>query len=351
MPDDQIIHLTPPLLSPDHIQELVTCIRPKHRDGYQLYGELKNNKLIIHNYGHSGSGWTLLFGVIEQVMDEFEHQLAEHPQFKNKPICVIGAGCMGRLAAITLARKGYAVTIVAEQVENIASDKAVGLFFPYTAFTPVYNKYQRAQEVSLREYSAIINGTHPFITASAAERLPQYVDLTTKYSRLNFWGPPRLVTLDFGAGTKHDVREYNTLFIHTFNMMQQMQAYITKLGIKTHARHIDSFDEIEESIIINCTGLGAELLNNDAGLIPVQGHLIKLKDQPAACLRYIIHVRVMQHGKPEYVYFAPKASGVLGSTYIEGERQLDANAHEFELMLERARDYFGPSTPLKARSG
>ncbi len=347
----ETIHLTPPILSTDHIQELVTCIRPKHADGYQLYGELKNNKLIIHNYGHSGSGWTLLFGVIEQVMDAFEHQLVEHPQFKNKPICVIGAGCMGLLSAITLARKGYAVSIVAEHVENIASDKAVGLFFPYTAFTPVYNKYQRAQEVSLREYSAIINGTHPFITSSAAERLPQYVDLTTKYSRLSFWGPPRMVTLDFGNGTQQNVREYNTLFIHTFNLMQQMKEYAAKLGITTHIRHVDSFDKIPESIIINCTGLGAEQLNSDAGLIPVQGHLIKLKDQPAACLTYIIHVRVMQHGKPEYVYFAPKASGVLGSTYIEGKRHLETNTHEFDLMLERARNYFGPSTHLTARSG
>lgn len=337
----QTIHLTPPILSADHIQELVTCIRPKHADGYQLHGELKRDKLIIHNYGHSGSGWTLLFGVIEQVMEEFEQKLAENPQFKNKPVCVIGAGCMGLLSAITLARKGYTVKIVAEQFENIASDKAVGLFFPYTAFTPVYNKYQRAQEVSLREYTTIINGTHPFITPSAAQRLPQYVDLTTKYSRLNFWGPPRMVTLDFGNGTKHDVREYNTLFIHTFNMMQQMKEYATMLGISMQEQHVSSFDELQESIILNCTGLGAQQLNNDAGLIPVQGHIIKLKNQPAACLQYIIHVRVMQHGKPAYVYFAPKASGVLGITYIEGEQRLDTNTHEFDLMLERARDYFG----------
>ncbi|MGE0010183.1 MAG: FAD-dependent oxidoreductase [Candidatus Babeliales bacterium] len=343
----ETIHLTPPILSADHIEEFLSCIRPKHANGYQLYGEVKNDKLIIHNYGHSGSGWTLLFGVIEQVLEEFEAQLTQHPSFKSKPICVIGAGCMGLLSAIALAQKGYAVTIVAKQFDNTTSQNAVGLFFPYTAFTPVYNKYQRAQEVSLREYTAIINGEHPFIAPSAAQRLPQYVDLTSKYSRLNFWGLPKLATLDFGNGKQHAVREYNTLFIHTYHMMQQMKAHAQKLGISLHERTITSFDELDESIIINCTGLGAQQLNNDSGIIPVQGHLIRLKEQPIAALTYIIHVRVMQHGKPAYIYFAPKASGILGITYIEGVRDTQTNMHEFNAMLERARDYFGPSTQLK----
>lgn len=341
MQDTPLVHLTPPLLSPDHIDQLVSCIRPKHTQGYQLYGEIKQDKLIIHNYGHSGSGWTLLFGVIEQLMAEFDTQLAQNPSFKNKPVCVIGAGCMGLLSAIYLAQKGYAVKIVAKEFEQIASDKAVGLFFPYTAFTPVYNKYQKAQEVALREYTAIIEGKHPFISSTAAERIPQYVDLTTKYSRLNFWGLPRMVTLDFGNGKQHQAREYNTLFIHTFSMMQQMKAYALKLGITFEHRTITSFTEIAESIIINCTGLGARELNNDAGLIPVQGHLICLKNQPAAALTYVIHVRVLQNGKPTYIYFAPKASGILGITYIEGQDNLAANPHEYDLMLERARDYFG----------
>lgn len=341
MQESPIVHLTPPKLSPDHIDQFVSCIRPKHTHGYQLYGELKHDKLIIHNYGHSGSGWTLLFGVIEQVMVEFEAQLGLNPSFKNKPVCVIGAGCMGLLSALYLAQKGYTVKVVAKEFENIASDKAVGLFFPYTAFTPVYNKYQQAQEVALREYTAIIEGKHPFISSAAAERIPQYVDLTTKYSRLNFWGLPRMVTLDFGNGTQHHAREYNTLFIHTFSMMQQMKAHAEKLGITFEQRTITSFTEITEPIIINCTGLGARELNHDAGLIPVQGHLIRLKNQPTAALKYVIHVRVLQNGKPTYIYFAPKASGILGITYIEGQDNLAANPCEYDLMLERARDYFG----------
>lgn len=335
------ILLTPPQLTPDHLDTLVTCLRPKHADGYQLYAQIQDSKLIFHNYGHSGSGWTLLFGVIEQLMELFDREMIEHPEYNNKPICVIGAGCMGLLSAINLAQKGYQVTIQAESFEDIASDKAVGLFFPYTAFTQVYNKYQQAQEVSLREYTQILEGAHPFLPRSTVARLPQYVDLQTKYSRLNFWGPPRYTTIDFGNGTKHDVREYNTIFIHTAHMMHHLRAHAQALGIPFIQKRVENLRDVHEPIIINCTALGARTLNNDTGLIPVQGHLITLANQPIQELQYIIHVRVVQNGKPCYLYFAPKGCGILGITYIEGEWDVNANQHEFDLLIERARTFFG----------
>ena len=58
------------------------------------------------------------------------------------------------------------------------------------------------------------------------------------------------------------------------------------------------------------------------------------------CL-YILHVRVIQNGTPKYLYFAPKESGILGITYIKGEDSLESNKEEFDLILERAREYFG----------
>lgn len=337
----KVIHVTPARLSDNHILERVSCIRPKHEDGYQLYGEIKHDKLLIHNYGHSGSGWTLLFGIMEQLIEVFDAEIARYPHYKDKAVCVIGAGCMGLFSAITLAQKGYQVRIIAKEFEHIASDKAAGLFFPYTAFTSRYTKYKRAQETSLRVYTQILRNAHPFFSQSCAEQLPQYVDLSTNYSRLAFWGEPQYVTLDFGNGTRHNVREYSTLFIHTLHMMHSMRQEIARLGIPMHIQYVTSYEEIHESIIINCTGFGARLLNKDPRLIPVQGHLIRLTDQPEQALRYSIHVKMKQHGKEELLYYAPKASGILGITYLEGQDDITANNHEFNHILERARTFFG----------
>lgn len=339
-----IIHLTPPSVSSEHIQERITCIRPKHAEGFQVYGEIKNNKLIVHNYGHSGGGWTLLFGSVQKTIDEFESKLAQNVSFKDQPICVVGAGCIGLYSAIRLTQKGYRVNIVAENFSNLTSHKAAGIFFPSSLYAPSVQDEQskKVNTDCLQEYCAIINGSHSFITSCAAQFVPIYVDLETDYSGLGFWQDPKFVTVDFGNGKQYAMKEYITIFIDVLEMMAQLNAQIQALGIALEQKHVASFDDIREPIIFNCTGLGAQQLAHDAHLSPLQGHLMRLTNQPEKQkLNYIIHTKVMQRGKEAWVYFVPKWEGLLGVTFIEGEGRLDANCHEFDLMLERAQDYFG----------
>ena len=129
--------------------------------------------------------------------------------------------------------------------------------------------------------------------------------------------------------------------------MQELQRCVTELGIPTIKAEIDSFDDVAEPIIFNCAGMGAEKLAGDTRIVPVQGHLITLKNQPPReQLQYMINVKVTMknpQGMPrdELIYYAPKESGILGITFLRGQNSLDTNLHEFDRILQRSRDFFG----------
>ena len=86
----------------------------------------------------------------------------------------------------------------------------------------------------------------------------------------------------------------------------------------------------------------------DPRIVPVQGHLITLKNQPdISALNYMINVKVIQKGpkgmRDELIYFAPKDEGIVGITFIRNQADLSANAHEFDRLLQRCKDFFGSS--------
>jgi hypothetical protein len=112
-------------------------------------------------------------------------------------------------------------------------------------------------------------------------------------------------------------------------------------------KEVHSFDDSNDSLIFNCAGMGAKKLTDDKRIIPVQGHLISLKNQPSLeNVQYMINVKVVMvnaqgKARDELIYYAPKEEGILGITFIRGQDSEDANQHEFDRLLERCRDFFG----------
>lgn len=313
----------------------------------------EDQKTIFHNYGHGGAGWTFLFGCVNESVRQFEHALQQNVNLKNEPICIIGAGCYGLLTAIILARKGYGIRIVAKDTHTIASYKAAGFFFPR------HRKSSTDQEKkifldrgieSYKEYLDIYNGTHPFIK-KGPKLLPAYYGLDVDpgfgpYIESNLMSIPENVIIDFGNGKQYAAKEYQTIFINPADIMQELQRSIDELGINISQQEISSFNHVRENIIFNCAGLGAKELAKDARIIPIQGHLIALQDQPNESLRYMINVKVIMQNpdgslRDELIYFAPKDEGILGITFMRNQSSLDANQHEFDRLLARSRDFFG----------
>lgn len=354
MENYRTVNLTPPRLADDCIKEKITCIRAHKERLFHTALEKTPTQLIFHNYGHGGAGWTFLFGCVEESIKQFEEQVAGHPELAQQPITVIGAGCYGLLTAIVLARAGYNVQIMAQAFHNLPSEKAAGFFFPRArkCSTPEERAIFQARSLrSYEQYLAIIAGKHPFI-AKGPRILPAYFGLDIDpgfqdHITHGLVAPPERVNIDFGNGNRYPAYEYQIIFMNPAVIMHELRAAVQALNIPCIQQTVTSFDDLTTSLIFNCTGLGAKELTGDKRIIPVQGHLITLKQQGAREeLQYLINVKVVSQsprGTPrdELIYYAPKDEGILGITFIRGEASETANSHEFDRLLERSRLYFG----------
>lgn len=347
------IRLTPPLLTDSHIKEKIICIRGHRERMFNTSYEYKDGKHLFHNYGQGGAGWTFLFGCVHEIIRIFKKCITDNPSLNAKPISITGAGCYGILTAILLKRAGHEVTIIAKEIDSIPSYKAAGFFFPRP------RKVSNAQETeiflargieSYTTYLEIINGTHPFIKVGP-QLLPAYYapDIDpgfNPYIARGLMPAAQHVIIDFGNGKRYNAQEYQALFINASIMMQELQRNIHELNIPIIQKEIHSFSEVDDQIIFNCTNLGAKALAHDAKMVPVQGHLISLADQPIEQLQYMINFRVTMTNsngskRDELIYFAPKENGILGITFLRGHDSLDSNRHEFDRLLQRSRDFFG----------
>ena len=314
---------------------------------------MTDTKFIFHNYGQGGAGWTFLFGCVNESIGQFEKLMMNNAHLKNRPIAVIGAGCYGLLTAIILARKGYNVRIIAKDMENIPSNKAAGFFFPRPrkSSTPQETAIFESRGIeSYATYCQIIRGDHPFIK-SGPQLLPAYFSCDINpgfdpYIAKGLIAAPEQVTINFGNGKTYQAMEHKIVFINSSIIMQELQRNRDELGITITNAEINTFNEVAEPIIFNCAGLGAKNLTGDPRIVPVQGHLITLKNQPdLQQLQYMINVKVTMPGprgmRDELIYYAPKDSGILGITFIRGQDSLTANQHEFDRLLQRCHDFFG----------
>jgi hypothetical protein len=350
----KIIYLTPPQISNDYIKEKIVCIRAHRERLFNVSTQFIENKLICHNYGHGGAGWTFLFGCVHESIRQFEEQLAHNPHLHNQPIAVVGAGCYGLLTAIMLARKKYRVHIVASETQDIPSNKAAGFFFPRPRKSSTPEEIATFLNRGVESYETlleIIKGTHPFIKYGP-KLLPAYYGPEidpgfAPYIERGLIAKPEEVIIDFGNGKSYPAVAYNTVFINSAAIMAELQRNINELKIPIVNAHIDSWNDLSENIIFNCSGMSSKKLVPDNRIIPVQGHLITLKNQDdVEKLQYMINVRVTQLDlkgriRDELIYFAPKDSGILGISFIRGQDSLTANQHEFDRLLERCHEYFG----------
>jgi len=123
-PSAPSLQLTPVRASTDRITRITVCTRPFRAQGPRLDTEKIGSKLIVHNYGHGGSGWSLSWGsssiAVRKAMATGEREIA-----------VIGCGALGLTSALLLQRAGARVTIYAKELPPaVRSSLATGLWTP-----------------------------------------------------------------------------------------------------------------------------------------------------------------------------------------------------------------------------
>src|SRR5258707_7474861 len=116
--------LAPVRASTDGITRITVCTRPFRAQGPRLDTEQVGSKLVVHNYGHGGSGWSLSWG-------SSGIATAKALASGERDIAVIGCGALGLTSALLLQRAGARVTIYAKELPpNVRSSLATGLWTP-----------------------------------------------------------------------------------------------------------------------------------------------------------------------------------------------------------------------------
>jgi hypothetical protein len=351
-----------------HVNQLITCLRPACLNGApKIYSEFKNDKLIVHNYGHGGGGWTFLWESIEDSIRQYEKQVQERKLSKDTPITIIGLGCMGLATAILLYERGFKrLNIIGEKMEEIASLQAGGYFSPSSTFIKSMEDSTKVAELTrktFKKYREIVEGKNKlfkkgvqevFVYAGAEKEIGT-IETYSGMEELADEGlipPAEMVNVTFGPGTKtHKMKRFKTFFVNPMLIMTDFLEMIKARKIPIVKRKISSFTEVTTKVIFNCTGLGSKELAQDPDVLPVLGHLITLKHQDITKLNYIIYTKYTttpiktpeDKEKAATIYFMPKNGGVVGGTYIPNNwgKDNDLNVKEFKALVERCQDFFG----------
>lgn len=357
----QVRYITPPRLEETCLGTRIVCYRPVRHGSPAFFIEKKDGQYIVHNYGHGGNGWTLGPGAASYVIDLLQQQIPDEVT-KTSNITVVGAGVLGLLTALELVKRGYRrITMVADQFDNLTSHNAGGLLA--TTFLKTDNHTQNIINdmaiYSYRFYAQIVTGCHPLVKKGAA-RMSVYLpyseaDRFDPYVAAGVMQPGKKVNLDFRNGTIRSIVGFDDGIFMDIGVLMQSLADLLRPYVTFKKQKIARFGEINTKIIINCTGWGAKDLANDTHVTAAIGHLILLKNQDPNHLKYMLSV----HSGPNYSSPNPATKrflcvfpkrmpgalpgevGVIGGTYHEDTHRPLDDTNEFDLILQRAKQFYG----------
>jgi D-amino-acid oxidase len=294
----------PPLLAPvrahpDRLFDITVCLRPFRAQGPRIEAERIGDTLVVHNYGHGGSGWSLSWG---------SATLAMQKALMNSPsqIAVIGCGAIGLTSAIMAQRSGAQVTIYARDLlPQTRSARATGSWTPDSrialkdAAGPGFGEiWEPMARVSIKTYRQYLGrpGTPVEFTdryALSDEPFEQLREESEKLDTLGFGSysdrirdlTPRGQDLPAGA-TPFPVKYVRRSQSMQFNVADYahtlMTDFFTAGGkfVRKEFHAPNDLTQLKEKVVINCPGYAARDWWKDESITPVRGQIAWLIPQP-----------------------------------------------------------------------
>lgn len=295
--------LNPIRVSPDQLIDMKCCLRPLRAAGPNLGTEWIGDTLVVHNYGHGGSGWSLSWGSAEVAVGKALSVLPTE-------VAVVGCGVIGLTSAVVAQRAGLQVTIYAKDViQRTRSFRAGGLFTPDSRIAlaapagPEFGDlWEQMARLSWKSFRTMLG-----LPGRPVEFVDQYALSDTPFVPRHRPEPDPAVQ---GAWVAGGLPKQNSEFAHyndrladivpravplsardnpfavphvtrTSNMHFNFPAYAQTLldeffarGGKFVARDFNDpsqYGQLKQKVVINATGFGARDLWRDRTVIPVRG--------------------------------------------------------------------------------
>ena len=282
----------------DRIFRITVCLRPFRAAGPRQDVERVGEKIVVHNYGHGGSGWSLSWGSADVVV---RRALGASPGLEE---CgVVGCGALGLTAALTAQRMGLRVTIYAkERPPYVRSARATGSWTPDSRvalgsavapdFGATWEKMARTSFAMYQSYLGAAGTPVEWTDRYALEdnsdggqkesggAVHDFIYLNDRIHDLT----PRWQEMPPGS-TPFPTRHVHRSSTLTFNVASYARQLVEEFQIgggriETREFHAPSeLAALPQSTIIDCTGYGARSLWNDESIVPIRGQIAWLIPQ------------------------------------------------------------------------
>ena len=289
---DPARYLAPLRARADRLFDISVCLRPFRAAGPRIEAETIGDALVVHNYGHGGSGWSLSWGSSEIAVGK---ALAASPP----SAAVIGSGPLGLTSALLIQSAGIPVTIYArELVPEMPSLRATGSFTPDSrialsdSVAPEFPaQWEAMARTSFRRYGEMLGLAGDPVRwidryVVSDRNLPPRRTANSGVEQLefvNFFGRirdlvPRSEDLSDGMTpfSGYNVRRQANLMFNLASYADTLVRQFRAAGgriVRRQFNNAGELGELPEKTVINCTGYGARALLGDTSVVPVRGQI------------------------------------------------------------------------------
>jgi glycine/D-amino acid oxidase-like deaminating enzyme len=308
-----------------HLMRTTVGLRPYRPDGFVVRAERLGDKIVVHDYGHGGSGMTLCWGTARMATELALYNL-------GREAAVIGAGVIGLTTAILLQRRGVKVSVyTADESPNTTSNVSGAFWAPFGLtddgrLTPeISDRVVRAARVAYAEFKQLLAKSR-----YAVREIPiYYIDDEAPSPGIEMTLLPDLFTGPRVPPGEHpwgnrEVMKVDGMCIDPTPFMNALGDDVRAAGGTIVRRKISSREEmaaLPEPVIFNCSGLGSRELANDDELIPMKGQLQLFEAQPE--IDYMIAL------ERERIYMMPRGDSiVVGTSKVRNDWSLTPDPAE-----------------------
>ena len=348
------VRLPPVNAAWDRVIRTTIGLRPHRPSGFVLKADRLDNKTIIHNFGHGGSGMSLSWGTASMATDlALPHG--------DRRAAVMGSGVVGLTSARELQRHGFDVTIYAATVPpDTTSNMSLAGWTPTSGLVDFKSRtaewdaqFREAVRIAYRRLQLLTGPKYgiSWITNYAPTDNEQAVRGSNVLMPEDITNPRVLLQPgEHPFPTKYAI-ERPEMRIEPSIYLDALMNDFLNWGGKVVIRKFETPRDVttlSENLVVNCTGLGSKALFSDPELVPLKGQLTVLVPQSEITYSTSGGARAPVTPEAGFIHMMPRSDGiVLGGTSIKDDWTLTVNEVERRRVVETHIELFnsmrGPS--------